>query len=574
MSGAKEKEFGENRISEKLSRERVKGFLHREGRKLVNGEGQELILAGWGLGNWLLQEGYMWGSGSPRFDRPRRIEGAVAELTGHRYADVFWQRFRDCYITEADILRLAEEGYNSVRLPFNWRLFLEEEPGLIWKEEGFRRLEDCARWCEKAGVYLFLDMHGAPGGQTGSNIDDSYDNVPRLFIDRQFREKALAIWERLAQIYCDREVIGGYDLLNEPIIPKEAAGKDYDYLLPELKSFYEECIQLIRKKDKNHLISIESEHWSTGLEVFDRVYDDNMVMHFHRYAELPQKQSMEAYIRRAEELDLPLWMGETGENLNEWYSAFYPLALRLNIGVNLWPWKKLDCTNSVCSVKRPEGWDKVLDYLQGGPHPGYWEAQKIFNDYLENIRFENCVLRGEVTDAVFRRNSFSLRATDFDENIEGQEAYCCLHPYEGQLRCGNGDTSSEDAAAVLNRYRADTGFELIAVEEERPARFGFDCKWDRFALPLRSGEWVSYWVMETKGGCILELFGSSENGAGIEIWMGEQLICEMEAESGDGYRRLGEATLPCGQEYRLIIKVTCGELALSRLLFQGGIDCG
>jgi len=37
----------------------AQGFLKAEGIKIVNGEGEEIILKGMGLGGWMLQEGYM-----------------------------------------------------------------------------------------------------------------------------------------------------------------------------------------------------------------------------------------------------------------------------------------------------------------------------------------------------------------------------------------------------------------------------------------------------------------------------------------------------------------------------------
>ena len=40
-------------MNELIKRERVKGLLSVEGRKLVNGEGEEIILSGVGFGNWL-----------------------------------------------------------------------------------------------------------------------------------------------------------------------------------------------------------------------------------------------------------------------------------------------------------------------------------------------------------------------------------------------------------------------------------------------------------------------------------------------------------------------------------------
>ena len=96
--------------AEKLSRSRVNGFLCAKGREIVNGKGEPILLSGWGLGNWLLCEGYMWKAG-PRADRPRRIEEAVQELAGSEYTKTFWPRFRKNYIRREDILRMAELGY-------------------------------------------------------------------------------------------------------------------------------------------------------------------------------------------------------------------------------------------------------------------------------------------------------------------------------------------------------------------------------------------------------------------------------------------------------------------------------
>ena len=125
---------------EKLSRSRVNGFLRAQGREIHNGKGEPIVLSGWGLGNWLLCEGYMWKAG-PRADRPRRIEEVVRELAGSEYAAGFWPRFRENNIRREDILRMGELGYNSVRLPIGWRVLMEDEPGVHWKEEGFQLID-------------------------------------------------------------------------------------------------------------------------------------------------------------------------------------------------------------------------------------------------------------------------------------------------------------------------------------------------------------------------------------------------------------------------------------------------
>lgn len=219
-----------------MKRNKVCGFLDVQDGKLVNGRGEPILLTGWGLGNWLLPEGYMWLAGGPRMDRPRTIERIVAEVAGKDYAAHFWHEFRSRYVRKEDIARMAELGYNSVRIPINARLFLEEKPGLHWVDEGFKLLDHCLAWCETYSLYAFIDLHGAPGGQTGSNIDDSTDDFPRLFTDEDCFRKGIALWKKLAERYADRWVVGGYDLLNEPLRPAMREGQeDTAYLLPELR---------------------------------------------------------------------------------------------------------------------------------------------------------------------------------------------------------------------------------------------------------------------------------------------------------------------------------------------------
>lgn len=496
------------------------GFLHRKEQKIVNGRDEEIILRGWGLGNWLLAEGYMWQCTSPRFDRQRRIEQVIEQLTGKEFAHWFWKSFQENYIRREDIQAMSRLGYNSVRIPFHYKVFMEDGPGLHWKEEGFALLDRCLDWCEEEGLYAFLDLHGAPGGQTGSNIDDSVDNVPRLFIDTECRTAAIELWKKLARRYAGREVVGGYDLLNEPIVPANAGKGDFDLLIPELKQFYREAVREIRRVDKNHLLSIEGPHWATDVSIFDELYDENMVLHFHRYAEPPEIACLKPYMKAGRKLRVPLWMGETGENTNAWYAALYPLAESLGIGYNLWPWKKMDCTNSPCSLKRPKGWEEILSYIEGGPHPGYARSAGIFCEYLENMKYENCIYNEAVTHHVLRRPPFSLQAVDFDYVPPELDFDCALPepgfdcaPSEPDFDCAPPDRSFDSVNQALdfnqtaepgngsgavssygNRadYRCRSGMEVIEQYQKQERRFAFDCGWERFALVLHAGNAVAY----------------------------------------------------------------------------------
>ncbi len=542
----------------------IDGFLHADGKKILDGSGREILLKGWGLGNWLLQEGYMWLSGETCFDRPRRIEQKIEELTGAEYADRFWREYRKNYIRREDILKMAQLGYNSVRIPFNYRLFLSEDGKLtcgtetacdaevrddnctIWKKEGFALLDQCLEWCEEAGIYAFLDLHGAPGGQTGSNIDDSVDNVPQLFMEEQYQEKCIALWVKLAERYCEREVVGGYDLLNEPIIPPYAGNGDFDYLIPELASFYDKLIGAIRRVDQKHMLSIEGAHWATDVQIFDHKYDENMVLHFHRYAEIPDIACLKKFMEKAEELNVPLWMGETGENVNEWYSALYPLALSLGIGYNLWPWKKMECTNSPYSIRKPKDYQMILDYIKGGAKPEKKKSIEILEEYLENIKIENCVEHPEVTCYVCRRLPFSIRATDFDE---------C--PGRGKSFSGTGAENPEIS------YRRGCGMKIVELREIQEKQFVFDCQWDRFGLVLREGEFACYSLDAQKDMEVEITFAPGYSGGTLSLGRGQ----EEEIVSVSSEQRKVKVHIGAGSG-ALTARMLEGEICLERLGFR------
>ncbi|GHV69405.1 hypothetical protein AGMMS49928_11630 [Spirochaetia bacterium] len=531
---------------EKLDRKRVKGFLKARGQRIVNGDGEEILLNGWGLGNWLLCEGYMWLSHDRQFDRPRIIEETLRDLTGSSYAESFWKQFRENYITKKDIERMAELGYNSVRIPFNWRLFMEDEPGeIIFKEEGFSLLDNCLAWCEEYGIYAFLDLHGAPGGQTGDNIDDSRDNMPRLFMDKDYWDKGIALWEELAGRYKDRWIVGGYDILNEPLRTVRFDYPNVDHLLLKLAQFYEESIAAIRKIDSRHLLSIEGHHWSTDPAVFWKKYDDNMVIHFHRYACAPDMAAYKTFTDLREKLDIPLWLGETGENNNEWYAALYTLAFKLDIGINVWPWKKMECLNSPYSVKKPERWDALLGYTRGGPKPSKKEAIALLDEYLSNMKIENCRENPEVSAALFRRAPVTLRGADFD-------------PLPGK---GKSYSGLRDEASFF--YQHGTGM-AIRVEEGHDfmENTGW-ARWGIFSVELGAGEFAVYSIHQVKEGARLTLSLTVKEAGLITAEQDDKLLARTPVNTGEEVN----FTLSAAAESRITIGVEKGKFVLNALKF-------
>jgi len=80
-----------------------------KGAELVDGAGQPLMLRGTNLGNWLEQRLHVpLGDGA---QSPSEITRFSRELIGPDNSDAFWKAWRDNYITEKDLDRIAAMGF-------------------------------------------------------------------------------------------------------------------------------------------------------------------------------------------------------------------------------------------------------------------------------------------------------------------------------------------------------------------------------------------------------------------------------------------------------------------------------
>lgn len=467
-------------------------FLRTQGQDMVDERGEKVLLQGVGLGNWMLPEGYMWRFGE-QGDRPRKIEKLVSDLIGAENAARFWSEFRRNYVTEADIAKIAEFGFNSVRPALNARLFLTEGDNAVYVEEGFQLLDNLVRWCRKHDLYVIIDMHGAPGGQTGANIDDSPADEPGLFMDPRNQDRLVDLWVKIASRYRDEPTVTAYDLLNEPLPQRTGAAEKYK---SELEPLYKRITAAIRQVDKRHMITLEGADWANDWSVFTTPFDDNLFYQFHYYcwARPTQLNDISRFIERRKTLNAPVWVGETGEKDNTIYWATMQYFEANNIGWSFWPWKKMEASNGPCSIKAPQGWDAIQAYSRGGDKPPAEQAQKSFDELLRNIRLENCVMHPDVVNAMFRRVPGRVEAENYGHDGPNQSYFVkdasqrsklyrvsepvIVEPIEGGerggsqqgLRLGEGEwtayvirsLTARDYAAVL-RTKAEGGTAVVEV---------------------------------------------------------------------------------------------------------------
>ena len=441
-------------------------FLHAQNGRLYCGD-NPILLRGMGLGGWLLPEGYMW-----RFytkcDRPRRIEALIERLCGAEYAASFWEQYFASYITEADIAWIAAQGMNSVRLALNSRLLFKTAPdgAVTFRASALHLVDSCVAWCKRYGIYVMLDMHGAPGGQTGQNIDDCENDRPELFTSVEHQDALVEMWRLLALRYRDEPAVGGYDLLNEPL------PNIFRQYAPQLLPLYRRMIAAIREIDTKHLIILEGLHWATDVSVFDGMTRaeaaDNLLLQFHKYWSAPDEESLAPFLQAAKRLNVPLWMGEGGENNLPWYTTVFPLYERLGIGWCFWTYKKMETPNSPVTFVQPDGWRKILDYLDGGAQPSRSAAMAAFDELLACIR--SSTYHPELVDALLRRPPVRIPAEAFDaEQIHSEREpgadfrstsratllYADGHTGTGDWRRYGGEPQPERERMLLRLHEGD-----------------------------------------------------------------------------------------------------------------------
>ena len=376
------------------------GFLRADGKRIINDNGENVLLKGIGLGGWMLQEPYMFQLSDVALNQTQ-IKKRISDLIGQKNCDDFYSSYLNNMITEKDIEALKSWGFNSVRLPMHFNLYtlpVDKEPAAdqnTWLETGFRLTDNLLSWCKKYKIYLILDLHATPGGQGNDKpIADVDTTKPNLWQSDANQRKTIELWNKLAERYKDEEWIGGYDLINET-----------NYKLQEnkaLKDLFASITMAIRMVDKKHIIFIEGNQFANDYTGLTPPWDKNMAYSFHKYWNPTTVETIQKYLDMREQYKVPLWMGESGENNNEWFKAAVHLLETNNIGWSWWTIKKIGSESSLMTISKPAGYQKIVDYWSGkGPKPTVDEARKTLMELAENVKFENCKINFDVLGALF-----------------------------------------------------------------------------------------------------------------------------------------------------------------------------
>jgi hypothetical protein len=251
-------------------------------------------------------------------------------------------------------------------------------------------LDRLIAWCRSAGLRVIVDLHAAPGGQTGVNHDDGV-GFPLTFYVPRHKRLTVALWRAIAERYRDEPALLGYDLLNEPIAPYSDEG----YLNPRLEPLYREIVAAIRSVDRNHVVMLAGGQWSSSFAMFGRPFDANVVYTYHQFWAAPNRGSIQRFLDFSNRWNVPLLIGETGEATDDWNAAYRRLHERFGIGWCFWAYKNLDSPSTVVSIPQPAGWERIGDISAADIGPGWKspvsreQAQAMLDAYLDGARLKN-----------------------------------------------------------------------------------------------------------------------------------------------------------------------------------------
>lgn len=362
--------------------------LSTKGQLIVNAQGKQVDLKGVNLGGWLVEEIWMtpW--------RKQENETAKETVKDHtslwalinkRFAkegvQTIRSAWRENWITENDFKTIKSLGMNHVRIPFLHTL-LDERGGI-------ERLNWAVATAKKNGLYVVLDMHGTPGGQSNEH-HTGQENKNRLWFEVDNIDEMEKKWTALALQFKNEPAVAMYDIMNEPMgVPNPAM----------LHLVYDRVIRAIRKVDPTKIVVVDDGYKGFETTPHPNLANWNQVvfsLHFYNFdakAPADHAKKLRDNLSKLKELqgyrNAPIYIGEfqlEPQFSPEGYKDFTTLMTKQNWSWAVWTWKACGYGGPVGNwgLTRPEKSIEAIDPFK--------DSKEEMVRKIKTYRSENWVL--------------------------------------------------------------------------------------------------------------------------------------------------------------------------------------
>jgi aryl-phospho-beta-D-glucosidase BglC (GH1 family) len=357
-------------------------FLKADGKQLKNdyGRGNIVQLKGTNAGGYMLQEFWMCptnysSDNNYKVNCQMDIYKTLKERFGESKMRDLVNVYEDNYWTEKDFDNCESLGINCIRLPLWYMNFVDFDGNML--DNAFDRIDWFIQEAGKRGIYVIIDMHGAPGSQNGSDHSGIYGGNNKQGESQFFWGNNAAanqqlyynIWAKIAEHYKDNPTVAGYDLLNEPFCTYRYNSSYSDSDLHNLLwGIYDKAYDTIRNIDKNHVIIMEATWDPIDLPDPSNYGWNNVMYEYHNYlyddydnANGGQIENMKKKLNAITKADynVPSYMGEFAymNNTKAWSDG---IKLLDDYGINWTTWTyKVTGTNNNWGLYNQSGLDPV-----------------------------------------------------------------------------------------------------------------------------------------------------------------------------------------------------------------------
>lgn len=232
----------------------------------------EKPIRGINLGGWLVLEPFITPS---LFEQFSEKEGVVDEWTlcaklGPHEAYKQLQRHYETFITEEDFKKIAEMGFDHVRIPTgHWAVNVDDSDEPFVPKLAWHYLLRAIQWARKYGLRVMVELHTAPGSQNGWNHSGKYGVVGWLngTHGQTNADRTLDIVKNMTTFFSKPEwnnVAPIFGVVNEPAIFRINKAK--------VQKWYRESYHAIRNESNLYLTYHEG---FIGLDSWDGFFDQD-----------------------------------------------------------------------------------------------------------------------------------------------------------------------------------------------------------------------------------------------------------------------------------------------------------
>lgn len=372
-----------------------KEYVYVQGRNIMRPDSTPLLVKGVSLDGWLSPDASVYGlSGTAS---SWQMDVALRQLFGPYAADSFWNAIENNYVTEDDLKAIASMGFNTVRVPLDYRLFSDVDfMGKVKNGNSFKILDKLFGWCRDNGLYVILDMRGTPGGQSDDGKDGGF-GYPWLLTDRTYQSEFIKIWTAIASQYSDEKQLLGYELIDAPL---PDATESSTYASTALEPLYIRTMNVIRTVDSHHIVIFDGALAGTDFSEFSHFDDENNVVYACQasgIAEIDQK--MQTYtVFRETKAGWPMLMSHTAVDDASQATLLTSSSSKNNIGYIVGPYKGTSKT-AVVTINVPNGWDKLATFMTAdrSSYGTLYQARKaadlssgVLESFADAAKVENC----------------------------------------------------------------------------------------------------------------------------------------------------------------------------------------